>query len=424
MPRTASEQAVSSSRRIRILHIISDLCVAGAEMKLYKLLAATNRERFAPAVISMKDQGELRARIEALGVPVYTLGIRGSLPGPLSVIRLIRIVRRFQPELIHGWMYHGNLAAQVAAVFSRRKPCVLWSIHQSLYNFDYEKRITAAVIKLCALVSKLPDKIIYISHTSATQHERVGYDEDKELVLYYGFDTEKFAPSREARRSVRAELGVAPDTILIGLVGRYHPVKDHGNFLRAAALVSKSDPETQFVMCGKGIENQNPALRGLIDELQLASCVQLLGQRHDIQRVMAALDVAASSSCSEGFPNVIGEAMSSGVPCVGTAVSDLPEIVGATGRVVPPKDAAALAAALVALIELGASGRTALGTASRARVIENYSLESTVANYEGVYERAMTQARADAEGRSRSAAERKRIPWTMATTLQRLARHK
>ena len=392
-------------------------------MKLYKLLAATNRERFAPAVISMKDRGELRARIEALGVPVYPLGIRGSLPGPLSVTRLIRIVRQVQPELIHGWMYHGNLAAQVAAVFSRSKACVLWSIHQSLYNFDYEKRITAAVIKLCALVSRLPDKIIYISHNSAGQHEKVGYEKDKKLVLYYGFDTEKFAPSMEARRSVRAELGVAPDTILIGLVGRYHPVKDHGNFLRAAALVSKSHPETRFVMCGKGIDHQNPALRELIDELQLSTCVHLLGERHDIQRVMAALDVVASSSCSEGFPNVIGEAMSSGVPCVVTEVSDLPEIVGATGKVVPPKNAAALAAALVSLIELGASGRTALGEAARTRVIENYSLDSAVAHYEEVYERAITQARAHTEGRSLSATARKRIPWTM-TALQRLARHK
>lgn len=362
-------------------------------MKLYKLLAATNRERFAPAVVSMRNRGELRERIEALGIPVYTLGIRGSLPGPISASRLIRSVRQFQPDLIHGWMHHGNLAAQVAGAFTRKKSCVLWSIHQSLYNFDHEKWLTAAVIKLCAPISSLPEKIIYISKTSAAQHEANGYKKEKRLVLYYGFDTEKFAPSMEARQSVRAELGVVSDAILIGLVGRYHPVKDHANFLRAAALVSKSYPDARFLLCGRDIDDQNLSLCRLIRELQLAGCVHLLGERRDIQRITAALDVAASSSCAEGFPNVVGEAMSSGVPCVVTDVSDVSQIVGPTGRVVPPGNSHALAAALEELVRIGSDGRRLLGTAARKRIIERYSLESAVAQYESVYESVTAQAR-------------------------------
>lgn len=378
----------------RILHIISDLSVAGAETKLCKVLAATNRERFAPAVISMRNRGALREQIQALGIPVYTLGLRGSLPGPIAVARLIRLVRQLQPELIHGWMYHGNLAAQFARSFTTTKPSVLWSVHQSLYSFDYEKWLTTLVIKLGARISQRPDKIIYVSNTSAAQHEAVGYHQAKRAVHYYGFDTEKFAPSAEARQSVRVELGLAPDAILIGLAGRYHPVKDHANFLRAAALLAKRHPDVRFVMCGRGVADDNAALRILIQELDLAACTHLLGERGDIQRIFAALDIAVSASFSEGFPNVVGEAMSSGVPCVVTAVSDLPEVVGATGRAVQPRNAAALAAALEELIAMGSAGRKDLGAAARRRIIDHFSLTKAVAQYEETYESLLGEARA------------------------------
>lgn len=394
LSRMSHQASISLREPIQVLHIISDLCVAGAEMKLYKLLAQINRERFAPAVISMRDGAGLRDEIEALGIPVYRLGIRGSLPGPASVYRLLRLVRQLNPDLIHGWMYHGNLAAQVASVFARRKTSVLWSIHRSLYSFEYEKRLTAVIIKLCARISKLPDKIIYNSNIGATQHEAAGYDKLKSLVLCYGFDTERFAPSQSARRGVRSELAVPQDAFLVGLVGRYHPMKDHRSFLRAAAQLSRTQPQVRFVLCGKGVDWNNASLAGLVHELRLAEQVHLLGERNDIPCVMTALDIAvSSSSCSEGFPNVVGEAMSSGVPCVVTEISDLPEIVGTTGRVVPPKNSAALAAAIEEMIAIGPARRQELGAAARARVIERYSLESAVAEYEAVYESMVAQTR-------------------------------
>lgn len=386
------------TQRLRILHIISDLCVAGAEIKLCKVLGATNRERFAPAVIAMKDQGDLREQIEAMDIPVYTLGIRGSMPGPLAVMRLIRIVRQLRPALIHGWMYHGNLAAQFSGMLTRKRPVILWSVHQSLYNFDYEKWLTALVIKFCARISRLPDKIIYNSNTSASQHEAIGYRADKRLVLGYGFDTSKFAPSLEARHSVRAELGVSPEAILIGLAGRYHPVKDHGNFLHAGALLAKTNPQVYFVLCGRQVDQKNAALNELIQNLGLANCTHLLGERRDMQRLIAAMDIAVSSSSTEGFPNVVGEAMASGVPCVVTAVSDLPQVVGETGRAVPPRDAAALAAALSELIALGAEGRERLGAAARQRIIDSFSLASAVAQYEEAYESALAETGRGGEG--------------------------
>ncbi len=379
---------------IRILHIISDLSVAGAETILCKVLAATNRTRFAPAVISMRNHGELRGQIEAMGIPVFTLGVRGSVAGPIAAARLIRIVRHLRPELIHGWMYHGNLAAQFAGTFAYGKPSVLWSIHQSLYSFDYEKWLTTLVIKLGARLSRFADKIIYSSITSATQHEAVGYHAACRALHYYGFDTEKFGPSETARQDVRAELKLAPDTILIGLAGRYHPIKDHANFLRAAALVSRKHSDVRFIMCGRGISRDNAALQLLIEKLDIAASTHLLGDRRDIDRIFAALDIAVSASFSEGFPNVVGEAMAAGLPCVVTDVSDLADVVGATGRVVPRRDAEALAGALEELIEMGRPARTALGRAARERIINNFSLSKAAAQYEETYESLLSEASA------------------------------
>src|SRR6185312_15622546 len=377
---------VPAKQRTRVLHIISDLNVAGAEMKLYKVLAACDRSRFEPAVVSMRNQGDLRQLIENLDIEVFNLGIRGSVPGPISVSQLTRIARNFRPALIHGWMYHGNLAAQFAAGVMTEKPAVVWSVHQSLYSFDYEKWLTARIIRLGARWSHLPDKIIYNSNTSAQQHEAIGYRSDKRIVLGYGFDTNLFAPSDEARRSVRAELGAPQDAILIGLAGRYHPAKDHANFLRAAALVKNNHAGVRFVLCGSGVDSSNDVITSLVRELGLSECTHLLGDRRDIARIIASLDIAASSSNTEGFPNVIGEAMSSGVPCVVTSVSDLPLVIGTTGRAVPPRNAEALAAGLRELIGLGVEGRKRLGLAARNRIIDQFSLNAAVARYEATYE--------------------------------------
>ncbi|HKR60384.1 MAG TPA: glycosyltransferase, partial [Pyrinomonadaceae bacterium] len=200
----------------RILHIITDLSVAGAEMKLYKLLAASDKDRFSHAVLSMRSQGGLREPIIALGVPVYSLGITRTLPNAMSIVRFIRLVWWLRPHLIHGWMYHGNLAAHVAGAIAPSKPIVLWSIHQSLYSFAFEKRLTALVIRLGARISEKVNRIVYVSKASASQHEAVGYARSKSAVVHYGFDTEKFRPSTEARERVRRELGVPRDTLLIG----------------------------------------------------------------------------------------------------------------------------------------------------------------------------------------------------------------
>lgn len=380
---------------MRVIHLITDLSAHGAQMMLYKLLSASDRRRFNPIVVSLRDRGPMAEKIESLGVPVYGADINPGISAPISLYRLLSLVGYFQPDVIQGWMYHANLAALLVSELSNPQVPVLWNIRGSHFVLRDEKPFTAAAIWLGAKLSKLPARIINNSDVSALKHGRIlGYCTDKTLVIPNGFDTDAFAPSSKKRACVCAELGIASDSLLIGLIARYHPMKDHHNFLGAAALLHDK-PKVHFILAGESVDTNNKDLLRTIENLGLSSRVHLLGQRSDIPEITAALDIASSSSFSEGFPNTIGEAMACAVPCVVTDVGDSAWIVGQTGRVVPPRDAPALARAWQELIDMGPERRQALGRQARQRVRDNFSLDHVVRQYETLYEQvASVSARA------------------------------
>ncbi len=401
----ATNTPVTSPPPITILHIINDLSIGGAEMMLYRLLSEKSRQRFEPVVISLMNRGSLRQQIEELGIPVYSARMPPRLPTPASIWRLIRLVRQIKPDLIQGWLYHGSLAAQVGSLSFKRVP-TLWSIHCSIYSLSFEKKLTAAVVRFCALLSRLAAHIIFVSRTSQSQHQALGYDLRRSSVVPNGIDTSLFAPSIEARESVRSELGLPHETLLLGVIGRYHAMKDHANFLKAAALVAARYPEVHFLLAGRGLDHENRVLRRLISELELDGRTHLLGERADIARLVAALDIfCLSSSHGESFPLIVGEAMAAAVPCVVTDVGDSAWILSGTGRVAKPRDAQALAAACTDLLSLGQAGRSNLGRAARTRVVEHFSLATVVAEYEALYERILATAAA-AGGSSNAAYQR------------------
>jgi glycosyltransferase involved in cell wall biosynthesis len=189
---------------------------------------------------------------------------------------------------------------------------------------------------------------------------------------------------------------------VVGLLGRFDPDKDHRNFLAAAARVARAAPAAWFVLAGDGVDGANPTLRGWIEAHGLAGRVRLLGLRSDVPRLLSALDVLALSSRAEAFPNVLGEALACGVPCVATDCGDCREIVGPAGRIVPPRDPAALAAALLEVLALPAGARAALGAAGRERVAERYDLRGVARRYLALY--AEVSGRGAAPGAGSAAA--------------------
>ena len=377
----------SRVKPIRVLHIINDLSVGGAEMMLFKLLNGRDQRAYAPAVISLGRRSNLDERVENLSVPVHNIGMSPSkLPTPAQLSRLLKVIRTVNHDLIHAWMYHSSLAAELCLMLTRHRIPVVWSLHSCNDDLSLEKRMTAFIIRACRRLSTRPSKIIYVSEPSRRRHETMGYASTNSVVIHNGFDTTRFAPSLEARASVRAELGVKDDQLLIGLIGRFHPMKDHITFLAAAHRLSTEYQAAHFLLVGREVNSENQVLGDLITRFGLERRTHLLGERADIARLIAAADISSlSSSYGESFPLVVGEAMASGVPCVVTDVGDSAKIVGPTGIVVPPRDPEALAKAWSELLYVGADGRAQLGEAARERIRENFLIASVIAQYENLY---------------------------------------
>lgn len=368
------------------MHIITDLEVGGAEMMLYRMLLHMNRDHFDPVVVSLMDSGKIGSDITALNIPVYTVGMKQGKPTLAALLHLVQIIRRVKPDIIQGWMYHGNIGALLATLPQMRLP-VCWNIHHSMYGLGHEKPMTAAVIRAGALLSHFPEHIVYVSHVSRLQHQRLGYNAEKGRVIPNCVDTAVFRPLPEVRSAVRMELGIPCGALLIGLIARFHPQKDHRTFLTAAADLARTHPTVYFLLAGRGVDDQNHELTQLVQTFGLGDRVRLLGERTDMPRLTAALDLACSTSVfGEALSLALIEAMACGVPCVVTNTGDSAILIGQAGLVVPPRDAAALAHAWRRLIDAGPCTRRALGQLARQRVEQHYDLPQIVQAYENLYE--------------------------------------
>jgi glycosyltransferase involved in cell wall biosynthesis len=371
---------------INVMHLITDLDMGGAEVMLGKIIAATDRDRFNPSVLSLKKRGVIADRIEKLGVPVSELNLDRPHASPQAMLKFRKAYHRLRPHLLQGWMYHGNLAATLIKFLNSGKIPVIWNIRYSLNGLDREKALMRILIRAGALVSGSTDAIIYNARMSLNHHTAIGYGPLKAHVIPNGFDTGHFRPRPRLRQISRNQLGVSGDEILIGLIARYDPLKNHSGFLEAASMMARARSDVRFLMVGRGVDESSSGLIKKIEDLGLKNRVICRGQHANVTPFYAALDIAVLSSIAEGFPNVIGEAMSCGVPCVVTDVGDCSHLVGGTGIVVPPEDSSALKIGCEQLIDMGPSEREHLGAAARKRILEHFAISKVASRYEKLYE--------------------------------------
>jgi len=371
---------------MKILHVSTGLSTGGAERALYNLLAGGLANRSDAAVVSLRDEGTIGPLVAALGIPVYSMNMASCISGASVIAGLRRIVRSFGPDLIQGWMYHGNLAASAAAWMNQNRTAVAWNIRQCLYDMNVEKPLTRQVIRANRCLSRQADALIYNSRLAKAQHESFGFAADRSQVISNGFDLERLRPDPETRMAVRREFNMPKDAFVIGHVARFHPMKDHVCFLRAAVTVARQVSNIHFLLAGREVSLQNPALANIVP-LELMERFIFTGERMDVHRLMQAMDIFCLSSWSEAFPNVLGEAMACGTPCVATDVGDCRDIVGDTGILVPPSDSVALAEGLLAMSTMPTANRAGLGLAARMRIEERYALQAVVEQYIALYQK-------------------------------------
>ena len=369
---------------LRIVHLISGLGTGGAEMMLLKLLSRT---RLDATVVSMTGTGTLGERVRDSGAALHTLDMASGVPDPRGIWRLAALLREERPHVIQTWMYHADLLGGIVGSWMHGVP-VVWNIRQSDLGPGSVKRSTRWTAVLAGRLSRrLPDRIVCCSRTALKVHADLGYAADRITLIPNGFDLDAFHPDSAARAAVRRELQIPPEAPVVGLVARFDPQKDHRNFLEAAALLHRTRPDTHFVLCGPGVNWLNAQLVTWLRSSDVPEArLRLLGDRRDVARITAAVDVATSASYGEGFPNAIGEAMACGIPAVVTDAGDSADLVAACGVVVPSRDPSALAEAWRRVLEMERETRVGWGIAARDRIAEHFSLDSIASRYDALHE--------------------------------------
>jgi len=406
-------------RPLRVTHVITGLGQGGAEAVLFRLATYPDQQAHH-TVVSLTDDGVYGERLRAAGVTVHTLGMARGRVSVSGLMKLRRLLLEQKPDAVQTWMYHADLIGGVAARLAGVR-AVAWGIRNSGAHLQRSSRSARLVLKLCALLSgRVPAVIVCAARDAAVRHEQYGYRADRLVVIANGYDLSRYQPDAQARQRMRAQWQVTEHTPVIGCVARWDPLKDHANLLGAlAALVHQQDGSlhahnvdqaagasgdatsqpTAFAalrcaLVGRGMSPDNAELNALIDRLGVREHVLLLGPSDDVPAVMNALDIHVLSSCAEGFPNVVAEAMACGTPCVVTDVGDAAHIVGQTSAVVPPENAAALAQGIAATLQnIATRGRQAVGETGRARVLAEFDLAHMVAAYDAVWRRIAQEAR-------------------------------
>lgn len=378
-----------SARALRVLHVITGLGQGGAESVLFRL-ATYPDAGVEHTVVSLTDEGIYGERLRAAGVAVHALGMKRGRVGLGGFMALRGLISRTRPDAVQTWMYHadliGGLAARLAGVRA-----IAWGIRNSGEHLERSSRSARLVLRACALLSgSVPKAIVCAAQKAAERHADKGYRRERLVVISNGYDLSRYAPDNAARARMRAQWGLEGDAPAIGCVARWDPLKDHANLLRAVAALVRDgrDAGLRCVLIGRGMTAENPELGALIDRLGLRDRLVLAGPSDDVPAAMNGLDLHVLSSCAEGFPNVVAEAMACGVYCVVTDVGDAAYIVGDTGVVVPPEQAEALARGIeTALREVAARGRERAGEPGRARVLEHFGLARMVQGYIAVWRR-------------------------------------
>lgn len=366
--------------------------VGGAELMLRRLILTQHAQQFGVAhkIISLTSVGEVGAQLQAEGVSVTSLGMRSVLQVPLAFFRLVGLLRRLRPDVVQTWMYHADLLGGLAA---RLAGCrhVIWGIRTT----DIGKggsRATALVRWLCSRLSCwVPRRIVCAASAARRLHAAIGYCADRMVVIPNGFDLTSLQASSAEVASLRDACGLGANVLVVGTLGRFNAVKDQQNFVCAAGVLAQHYPAVRFLLVGRGCDAANGVLSAWIAATGFPQRFVLLGERQDAPVCLAAMDVFALPSRTEGFPNVLAEAMAMGLPCVSTDVGDAAVVLGDCSEVVPPEDAQALARALARLLDMPAQQRAALGAAGRNRIEQEFSMARCAERFAAVYEDVLAQ---------------------------------
>ena len=355
-----------------MLHVITNFAgVGGAEMMLARLIQQTEQD-YQHVIISLMKISEVYADTLKRCSASYALGWNGL--NSLKILKKLRqLIQQIAPQTVQCWMYHANVMTSLSVRGLVRKPNVLWGIHHSLASTTDESMSTKVALYLSKYLSKQASGIVYCAHSSKQQHQNFGFQNHNQHVIANGVFLDTFRSKADLH-----------DPIVIGFAGRYHTAKGYPYLFETMALLK--DQNIIFKIAGAGASLGHLEVNALFEQHQLDhQKVQLLDQVNDMPAFYQSIDVFLMTSVTEGFPNVLVEAMASGLPCISTDVGDASFIVQDIGSIVPPRNAQALANAILDYLAKSQIEKLQLKLQARDRVEQNFSIQSVSEQYMQVW---------------------------------------
>jgi glycosyltransferase involved in cell wall biosynthesis len=367
----------------KIVHIISGLKSGGAERSLFNVCNSNISDYFIQSVICLGDKAVYGDKLEELGVEVYYLNFKNNNK-LFAFINFKNIIKKISPDIVQGWMTHGNFASVLAYFILSGRPFLFWNIRQTVYKLKHEYILTRFLFLINILLSRIPNGIISNAKISIKQLVKFGYKNDSFILIPNGFDTNYWKPDHNLRQIERNKLKFNENDFVLGYVGRYHPMKNIIFLLESFFKLSKQNSKVKLVIVGQNLTNYNINEKSIIDLIP-QNQILIIDNTEEVKKYYNILDLLIiCSAWGEGFPNVLGEAMSSELCCISTPVGDAPDILEDVGYLVPLDDVDFIIEKVKNCMD-NPEELNKLGRNARIKILNQYSMEKTINSYLNIY---------------------------------------
>ena len=373
-----------------MLHVISGLGLGGAERSLYLILKKCSVNPSLTTVITLTPGGYYCAKIKNLGVNVLELNLTNLFSVIFSTYKVIKLVRMLKFRVIQGWLNHGIFFASLLYFFSPKPTFLLWNIRQSMDALSTMRLSTRVFFIINKFLSKAADVIVFNSNYACIQFNNYGYRGKSQKIIPNGINFDNYIRSDVVRNNIRCNLDISKETILIGHVARFDPMKDHLTFLRSAIHLLKNSPNIKFLLIGKGVDFNNSFFKNNIP-LKIRKNFTLAGNQEKIQDYYQAMDMLCLTSISEAFPNVLLEGVAFGLPCITTNVGDVESLIRDSDRIINSGDYNSLSREMKRLSLLSDTERNKIGAKDKSKAISRFNINRVCNDYKEVidYERKL-----------------------------------
>lgn len=367
----------------KILHIISGLNNGGAERSLFNLCNSNLNQHFEQIVLCLGKQGIYGPKLEEIGIKVCYIEFKSGNK-IFRLIKFLKLCKKINPDIVQGWMTHGNFFSLVAFAYLLFKPTLFWNIRQTIYRLKHEVFFTRILLLLNAFFSKVPQKIICNSNLAIHQLSGLGYNSESLVFIPNGFDFDFWKKETEFKVKTREQFCINKQGFVIGYVGRFHEMKNIDLLLNAFSSLSAKYPNLYLMIIGHDASEYPADMERFVNSISVDK-IKILGRKNDIHRYYSCFDLfVLCSAWGEGFPNVLGEAMSNELCCISTNIGEARNLLDVNGFIIPPNNIDAL----IKTIEdcyLDIDMIQNKGKNARLRIKEKYSLENTINSYLKLY---------------------------------------